>query len=149
MPKPDGPQFAFIVHSGNAWPYDESTGDYVEDTSHEEFNRLHPHVRSAIKGLSASDVDVEFDVTAAVHRPSGRLAGTLVTGAFDQPGEVNMIETSPEFRRQGIATQLLGHAQRSGIPVKDDFRGNKTDEGRAFADGLIKKGVISPKDLTS
>lgn len=149
-------QFDFVIHRGNAWPYDDDAGEFaegwasgaeLEEAGNAEFLRMHPHVRHAVRDLTPSDVDYSFDVTAAVHRPSGRLAGTLVTGSADQDGEVHMVETSPDFRRQGIATSLMRHAQSEGIPVKDDWRGSKTDEGRAFTEGLIRKGLIKDEDV--
>lgn len=151
-----GPQFDFVIHRDNAWPYDDdaeefanggSTGGELAEAGNAEFLSMHPHVQHAVRDLTPSDVDYSFDVTAAVHRPSGRLAGTLITGALDQAGEVHMVETSPDFRRQGIATSLLRHAQSQGIPVKDDWRGSKSDEGRAFTEGLIRKGLIKDEDV--
>lgn len=144
-----GPQFKFIIHRDNVFPRtgeedetSEETGSKLESRNDPHFMRLHPHVRHAVRNLTGFDVDDSFDVTAAVHRPSGRLAGTLVTGASDYQGEVHMIETAPQFRRQGVATSLLRHARSSGIPVQEDWRGSRTTEGEALVEGLKAKGLI-------
>ena len=149
MAKPDGPQFSFVVHRDNAFPrfgeegdIPEETGSALESREDSNFMRLHPHVRHAVRNLTGFDVDDSFDVTAALHHPSGNLAGTLVTGAGDSQGEVHMIETAPQFRRQGVATSLLRHARSSGIPVQEDWRGSRTNEGEALVEGLKAKGLI-------
>lgn len=91
-------------------------------------------------GYSLYDHKVE-----AIHKPTGRLVGEML---YHSDGPLFMIEVGVHHQRRGVAEGMVRHARDIAIASKGKIRAprraySETDEGAAFAEAMIKRGLFT------
>lgn len=82
------------------------------------------NVQKSVRGMIGDQMDLTMDLVS----PEGQRLGRVDYSVYDGQPAIQMIEVAPEFRRQGVATELLRNLQRE-YPDQEIDWGSLTSEG--------------------
>lgn len=80
----------------------------------------------------------------AIHKPTKRIIGDM---QYDSDGTLFMIGVDEDHQRKGVATGMVQHANSVASASKQRIPAIKrayheTPDGEAFADSMVKRGLI-------